>query len=194
VTHRSKSSAFAGPGPGSGGASVPSLPKTFSVSSPSSAPPPTGWSGVVLAGVEVEIAKYIGPVAKVLVRRAAKEHKDLESLVGSLMPAIDDLKERSAFARAVLGKPMTTPLRGVSRPAETTAPPATRPGELLSAADLERATKVLIGYIGPIGKVVAKRAATEGVSRRDFFAKVAGSLDSDATRERFMREAGFVEV
>jgi hypothetical protein len=32
------------------------------------------------------------------------------------------------------------------------------------------------------------------VSRRDFFAAVAGSLDSDAARERFMREAGFVEV
>jgi serine/threonine-protein kinase len=191
VTHRSRS-AFADPGPGSGGA-VPSQPKTFSVSSPS-APPPTGWSGVVLAGVEIEIAKYIGPVAKVLVRRAAKEHKDLESLVGSLMPAIDDLQERSAFARAVLGKPMTTPLRGVPKLAEGTPSPATRPGDVLSAADLERATKVLIGYIGPIGKVIAKRAATEGVSRRDFFAKVASSLDSDAVRERFMREAGFVEV
>ena len=193
VTHRSRS-AFADPGPGSGGA-VPSSPspKTFTVSS-SSAPPPTGWSGVVLAGVEVEIAKYIGPVAKVLVRRAAREHKDLESLVGALMPAIDDLKERSAFARAVLGKPMTTPLRGAPKPSEGTAPPATRPGDVLSAADLERATKLLIGYIGPIGKVIAKRAATEGVSRRDFFAKVAGSLDSDAQRERFMREAGFVEV
>ena len=193
VTHRSRS-AFADPGPGSGGATPSSpSPKTFTASS-SSAPPPTGWSGVVLAGVEVEIAKYIGPVAKVLVRRAAKEHKDLESLVGSLMPAIDDPKERSAFARAVLGKPMTTPLRGAPRPSESTAPPATRPGDALSAADLERATKLLIGYIGPIGKVIAKRAATEGVSRRDFFAKVAGSLDDDAVRERFMREAGFVEV
>jgi serine/threonine-protein kinase len=193
VTHRSRS-AFADAGPSSGGA-VPSSPspKTFTVSS-SSSPPPTGWSGVVLAGVEVEIAKYIGPVAKVLVRRAAKEHKDLESLVGSLMPAIDDPKERSAFARAVLGKPMTTPLRGAPKPSESTAPPATRPGDALSAADLERATKLLIGYIGPIGKVIAKRAATEGVSRRDFFAKVAGSLDNDAVRERFMREAGFVEV
>ncbi|HTP73026.1 MAG TPA: protein kinase [Burkholderiaceae bacterium] len=192
VTHRSRS-AFAEPGPGSGGAAPPA-PKTFSVSG-SSAPPPTGWSGVVLAGVEVEIAKYIGPVAKVLVRRAAKENKDLESLVGALMPAIDDPKERSAFARAVLGKPMTTPLRIAPKAAvESTAPPGTRPGDALSAADLERATKVLIGYVGPIGKVIAKRAATEGVSRRDFFARVAGSLDSDTLRERFMREAGFVEV
>jgi serine/threonine protein kinase len=195
VTHRSRS-AFA-EGTPSGGV-VPSLPKTFSVSS-SSAPPPTGWSGVVLAGVEVEIAKYVGPVAKVLVRRAAKEHKDLESLVGSLMPVIDDPKERSAFAKAVLGKPMTTPMRGAPRASDGTSltslssmTSGTRPGDVLSPAELERATKLLIGYIGPIGKVVAKRAASEGVSRRDFFTKVADALDSDATRERFMREAGFV--
>jgi serine/threonine-protein kinase len=184
-------------GGGSAAASVPSLPKTFSVSSPSSAPP-TGWSGVVLAGVELEIAKYVGPVAKVLVRRAAKEHKDLESLIGALMPAIDDLKERSAFAKAVLGKPMTTPLRGVPKGTDGTAmtamTSATRSADLLTPGELERVTKLLIGYIGPIGKVVAKRAAGDGVSRRDFFAKVADALDSDVTRERFMREAGFVEA
>ncbi|HSB23547.1 MAG TPA: serine/threonine-protein kinase [Burkholderiaceae bacterium] len=195
VTHRTRSTKFAEQGPGSGGASAPSPAGGFAQSS-LSGPPPTGWSSVVLSGVEVEIAKYVGPVAKVLVRRAAKEYKDLESLVGALMPAIDDLKERSAFARAVLGKPMTTPLRAAPAKApEATAPSTgTRPGDLLSPADLERATKVLIGYIGPIGKVIAKRAATEGVSRRDFFTKVASSLDNDAVRERFMREAGFVEV
>jgi serine/threonine-protein kinase len=200
VTHRSRSG-FGEAGAGSGGsgngagAAPPSLPKTYSVSG-SSAPPPTGWSGVVLSGVEVEIAKYVGPVAKVLVRRAAKEHKDLESLVGALMPAIDDPKERSDFARAVLGKPMTTPLRKAPKAAATefTTGPGTRPGDALSPTELERATRLLIGYIGPIGKVVAKRAAREGVSRRDFFAAVAGSFDSDAARERFMREVGFVEV
>jgi serine/threonine-protein kinase len=179
------------------GGGTPSLPKTFSVSSPS-APPPTGWSGVVLAGVEMEIAKYVGPVAKVLVRRAAKEHKDLESLVGALMPAIDDPKERSAFARAVLGKPMTTPLRAAPRASDGTAMTSisagTRPGDTLSAAELERATRLLIGYIGPIGKVVAKRAAGSGVSRREFFAAVANHFDSESSRERFMREVGFVEV
>ena len=195
VTARARATTAADtPGSGPG---VPSLPKTFSVSSPS-APPPTGWSAVVLSGVEIEIAKYVGPVAKVLVRRAAKEYKDLESLVGSLMPAIDDLKERAAFAKAVLGKPMTTPLRGAPKASDGTAMTSitsgTRPGDALTPAELERATKLLIGYIGPIGKVVAKRAASEGVSRRDFFAKVADALDSDVTRERFMREAGFVEA
>ena len=193
VTHRSRSPfADRSPGPSSGGGGTPSAPKTF-LQARARHHPPAGAASCWPAS-RSRSRKYIGPVAKVLVRRAAKEHKDLESLVGSLMPAVDDPKERSAFARAVLGKPMTTPLRGAPKSSEGTAPPATRPGDVLSAAELERATKLLIGYIGPIGKVVAKRAATEGVSRRDFFAKVASSLDNDAVRERFMREAGFVEV
>jgi len=40
----------------------------------------------------------------------------------------------------------------------------------------------------------SKLAQEKAVSRRDFFAAVAGSLDNDELRERFMREAGFVEV
>ncbi|HJW10720.1 MAG TPA: serine/threonine-protein kinase, partial [Albitalea sp.] len=57
---------------------TPSAPKTPS-SYPSSTPPPSGWSVPVLAGIEVEMARFVGPVAKVLVRRAAREHKDIDA-------------------------------------------------------------------------------------------------------------------
>jgi serine/threonine-protein kinase len=63
-------------------------------------------------------------------------------------------------------------------------------GPPLTAQDLERATRLLTTYIGPIAKVVTKRAAGEGISRREFFSRLAESLDSEAQRERFLREAG----
>ena len=63
-------------------------------------------------------------------------------------------------------------------------------GATMSDQDLERATRILTTFIGPIAKVVAKRAAGPNVSRRDFFARVAQSLDTEAQRERFLREAG----
>ena len=177
----------------------PSGPKSMSAPSPS-APPPTGWSAVVLAGVELEIARLVGPVAKVLVRRAAKEHKDLDSLVQALLPAIDAAGDRETFSRAVLGRSSTGPQSSsfgssqfvASRfgAASTSAPLTESPA--LTPQDLERATKLLIHYIGPIGKVVARRAAVDGVSRRDFFATVLNSIDGDDIRERFLREAGVV--
>lgn len=177
----------------------PSAPKSTSSPSPS-APPPTGWSTVVLAGVELEIARFVGPVAKVLVRRAAKEHKDLDSLVQALLPAIDAAGDRETFSRAVLGRSSTGPQSSsfgssqfvASRfgAASTSAPHTDSPA--LTPQDLERATKLLIHYIGPIGKVVARRAAVDGVTRRDFFATVLNSIDGDDVRERFLREAGVV--
>ena len=54
---------------------------------------------------------------------------------------------------------------------------------------MEHATRVLTRYIGPIARIVVKRAAADGMSRRDFLNQVAQSLDSDAQRERFLREA-----
>jgi serine/threonine-protein kinase len=48
---------------------------------------------------------------------------------------------------------------------------------------------VLTRYIGPIARVVVKRAAAGDVSRHDFLQQIAQSLDSDAKRERFLREA-----
>ena len=154
-----------------------------------STPPPTGWSGPVLAGVEIELARFVGPVARVLVRRAAQTHKDITSLTAAVVDTIERPQDRDAFTRAVTGAGLTA-LRSRSTPGpETPVPAAAGNGPPLTAADLEQATRLLTTYIGPIARVVAKRAATSGVSRRDFLNQVAQSLESDAQRERFLREA-----
>ena len=177
------------PTPGGEG-STPQSQKPPSLSSGGTAPPP-GWEVKVLSTVEVELARYVGPVAKVLVRRAARQHKNLPALVAALAVSIDASAERDAFARAVTG-------RGLQRvatlvPAEGTdvsAGETVMTGPPMTEQDMERATRVLTTFIGPIAKVIAKRAAGPNVSRRDFFARVAQSLDSEAQRERFLREAG----
>jgi serine/threonine-protein kinase len=68
-------------------------------------------------------------------------------------------------------------------------PPAAGADSPLTPVELEHATRVLTQYIGPIARVVTKRAAAAGVSRNDFLRQVAQSLDTDAKRERFLREA-----
>jgi serine/threonine-protein kinase len=143
----------------------------------------------VLSGIEAELAHYVGPVAKVLVRRAAAERKDLDSLVQALLGAIEERDDRASFTQAVLGRAVALPAV-LSHPEAAPAVAASTPGPPVSADDVERATRVLTTFIGPIARVVTKRAATDGTSRREFFAKVAQSLDTDAARERFLREAG----
>ncbi len=155
-------------------AGTPSLPKStppVSVSGGTSTPPPTGWSAPVLAGVEIELARFLGPVARVLVRRAAKTHREIEPLTVALVESLEPLRAR------------------VPTGPETPVPQTPTPGPPMTPEELEHATRLLTTYIGPIAKVVARRAAATGVSRREFLNVVAQSLDSDAQRERFLREA-----
>jgi len=136
--------------------------------------------------------RYVGPVAKVLVRRAARQHKSLPALVSALAVSIDASADREKFARAVTGRglqsvPALVPAEGTD---SSVGGETMMTGPAMSEQDLERATRLLTTFIGPIAKVVAKRAAGPNVSRRDFFARVAQSLDTEAQRERFLREAG----
>jgi serine/threonine-protein kinase len=55
-----------------------------SVAPPTDSAPPTNWDPAVLAQVEAALAKHVGPLAAVLVRRAAKDCQDLPSLQARL--------------------------------------------------------------------------------------------------------------
>jgi len=169
----------------------PSMPKggTPPIVVGTSTPPPTGWSTAVLAGVEVELARFVGPVAKVLVRRAAKNHREIDPLTAALLDSVEKTEDREAFVRAVTGKSLSALRARVSGGVETPVPRTPVPGPAMTPEELERATRLLTTYIGPIAKVVARRAAASGVSRADFLQQVAMSLDSEAQRERFLREA-----
>jgi serine/threonine protein kinase len=165
--------------------SNPLAPKR-STSFPSSTLAPSDWSTPVLAGIEIELARFIGPVAKVLVRRAARTHKDIDSLVTNLLTSLDRDEDRDAFARAVTGRPAGRP---APAPAPVQTDVARPPGPAVTPADVERTVLVLTRYIGPIARIVARRAAANGVSRQDFLNEVAQSLDNKAHRESFLREA-----
>jgi len=178
------------PGTPSAPRSLPLTAFSTPLVSATSTPPPTGWSAAVLAGVEIELARFVGPVAKVLVRRAAREHKQIDALTAALLESLERTEDREAFARAVTGRGLVAPPRTTPpTPRETPLPGSTPTGPPLTAADLEQATRLLATYIGPIARVVAKRAAANGLSRREFLNEVALSLDSDAQRERFLRDA-----
>lgn len=148
----------------------------------------------MLSGIEVELARFIGPVAKVLVRRAARKHKDINALVVGLLDSLDRTEDREAFARAVIGRGVELPPDSIaiavgSATAGTSAPPSMPVGAPVTPAEVDRAVKLLTSYIGPIAKVVAKRAAAGGVTRQVFLNEVARSLESEAQRERFLRDA-----
>lgn len=166
-------------------AGTPSVPRS-SATQATSTPPPTGWSATVLAGIELQLARFVGPVAKVLVRRAARNQQRVDSLVNELLENIDAAADREAFVKLVLGPGGGTPVAGLqaSGPAANASA-----GPAVSDEDVERAIRLLTVYIGPIAKVVVRRAAAGGASRQQFLDQVAQSLETEAERERFLRDS-----
>src|SRR6266404_1841756 len=174
-----------------GASSMPGTPRESS-----SQPPSTntligaGWNMDVLAQIEKKLTRFVGPIAKVMVRRAAKKTRDVASLTQWLTERISSPADRIQFLKEAGVHPTQATLPPRSAPdaasmgERRTGAPAQKPNPL-TPEDVTRASQVLTVFMGPIAPVVAKRAAKPGSSRDEFIAVLAAQL-SDADRARFL--------
>jgi serine/threonine-protein kinase len=154
--------------------------------------PPPGWDAAVLKQIEQQLMRIVGPVAKVMIRRGATRTTDIDTLYRQLAESLTNPTERSAF---LAGRQR---LQGVPRsePGATTVlapkaqPQATGQTVQLTPDAIEQATRRLSSYLGPIAKVVAKRAATQATSRRHFHMLLAEQLTDPKERARFLHDVG----
>ena len=143
----------------------------------------------VLARVEGALAECIGPLARVLVRKAAKTAADLPALCQALDVALPDA-QRATF-RKRLGdvggpaSPLPAPTTSAARP--PAAPPGaqTASGRPLSPGVLAEATDRLAIYIGPVARLLVNRAAKEATSTKDLYERLAAHIDDPRARRRF---------
>jgi len=150
--------------------------------------PPPGWDPVVLRQIEQQLARLVGPVAKVMVSRAATATTDISRLYRMIAEKLASPDERTAFLAGRAKLKGTAP-----RDTEATAAqerPATGMTVQLTPAAIEDGTRRLTAYVGPIAKVVAKRASTQASSRRHFFQLLAESIADPRERARFLKETG----
>ena len=145
-------------------------------SSPPSTPVPTGWDEAVLASLERELAPHIGPVARVVVRRAARGQTDLSKVRNIAAQSIADLDARERFL-AGGSSASPTPKRTTSTTFPPTLPYEGVPdGSLLRPEDVAKAEAALAGSLGPIAKVVARRCAAQAATREQFILRVLEQL------------------
>ena len=153
--------------------------------------PPPGWDAEVLKQIEQQLSRIVGPVAKVMVKRGATSTSDIDRLYRILGENLTNADDRAGF---LAGRRL---LKGVPpREAGGTTVPgaATLAGTgltvQLTAEAIEQGTKRLIPYLGPIAKVVSKKAATQATSRRHFYLLLAEQLTDPGDRARFLRDVG----
>ena len=140
----------------------------------------------VLTRIEGALAECLGPLARVLVRKAAKTAPNLGALCQQLDGNLTD-PQRVAFRRR-LGDIAGPPPAAAPPPRPAAAVPAapTGPGRPLSPEVLAEATDRLAIHIGPVAKLLVTRAAKQARSTKDLYERLAAHIDDPRDRQRFV--------
>ena len=148
----------------------------------------TGWDASELKRIEIALATHVGPLARVMVQRAARECRNAAELTTRLAEQLPTADERGAFlamAGAVSGAAPSGTARNV---AAATPDVSGAASGLLSEPVVEQALKILTHRIGPIAKVLVKKAAQQGGSRAQFFARLAARVEQADERAQLLAE------
>jgi len=149
-----------------------------------------GWNADALGNIEKELASYIGPLARVLVKKAASTANSPEELYIMLAAHLERESDRKRFLAGRPGAVEKSAPNQVTGESSVTNIEVTRPHSELAQADIDRAARVLARYVGPIAGVLTKRAAPRADSPRTLYQLLAKHLDNDADRESFLRDCG----
>jgi serine/threonine-protein kinase len=174
--------------------------------------PAPAWDDDTLHTAELELARALGPMAKLIVRKAASQTHDRLELCSILAGNILDPEMRRKFVDAfnatgsgVRARLSAADARGTTGSSPSghahprTGAPASVPGTAhprdtgthgpaLEPAFVDQITARLAVYIGPIASVVTKRAARDAKNRSDFLRRVAENLGTG--KGAFLREVG----
>ena len=147
---------------------------------------PTGWDETQLADLEKLLMQHIGPVGKVLVRRAARGHTDLAEVRDHVAHGIVDRELRERFIAAstpLVGHAPALATQQRTRPFAETLPVGGHENEPLHADDPDKAAAVMAASLGPIARVLAKKSATRSTTREQFVADILSNLHAGRRRE-----------
>jgi sulfate permease, SulP family len=142
-----------------------------------------------------ELARYVGPVGKVLALRAAARCDSASELYRLLALELSSADDRAAFLlhrpEPEAERPPTPPqARGDALALVTPQPAAPSPGMALTPDILEQATRDLSSYLGPLSKLLVSRAHAKAVDREHLYRLLARHLANATQRETFLLAAG----
>ncbi|MCH8614844.1 toll/interleukin-1 receptor domain-containing protein [Sphingomonas sp. SM33] len=139
----------------------------------------------VIASATRQLATVVGPIAQILVKKAASEAASVERLYDLLSLHIQVEDERERFMDSAPQRHI--PSGNLAR--STEAMLAAAKGVQINGDDLERLGKILSSYLGPVGILIARRERKACGSLRDFRQRLATTLRNRRDREEFSRRA-----
>jgi len=122
------------------------------------------WDPAELQRLERALATHVGPMARVMVRDAARTHHDATSLASAVSHHIADDSRRHQFMEQARGRSQVTPVGSPMASGATPLPhathaPAVPAGVALTEDFKNHVALVITRKMGPIARVMVKRAA-----------------------------------
>jgi eukaryotic-like serine/threonine-protein kinase len=137
-----------------------------------------------LQALEHKLTDYVGPIARILVRTTSGRSRSVADLCSQLALSIADGAEREQFRREV-----NLLIRSRSAVADGASPPGagTARSHRLPEHELERVQEALAQYIGPIARVLVRRATADASSVEALWLSLSNHIESPAERSAFLR-------
>jgi serine/threonine-protein kinase len=160
------------------------------------------WLHAVGPDLQVALSTQIGPVAKLVLKNTAREALDLDDLCARLLPHIgsdagraqfqDELREiKKKHGLSTLGTMGARTLghtganTGATQLTQMTGMPTLLQ---LSPELMEAAQQKLAVYVGPIARILVKRASKMTGNADEFYRLLAENLPDAQDRARFLRD------
>jgi eukaryotic-like serine/threonine-protein kinase len=168
--------------------SVPVLAATPPPTAPEAAPTtPPVHDDVWLTALEALLSTHLGPVARLVVRDAARRSADKVALVARIAAEALDADERDAFlARARAMLPASNETVVAEKPEAKVLP--VLGNTPMAPGVVEAAQKLLTEHIGPIAAVIVRRAAAHAASRESFFTELADQAGEDTDPKQLLAQ------
>ena len=152
------------------------------------------WDAHDIQAIAQRLAQNVGPIARVIVARSLPDADNLAALIRLLAKSIPAADDRNQFLHDVARFDRSAAAEGEAAPrpdAGMATPSADRPcdagGRQLRIADtsLGEIEKALARHIGPIAKVVLKRAVAQSGTADELCASLLSHIEREDDRLQF---------
>jgi serine/threonine-protein kinase len=132
------------------------------------------WPPEWMAQLEERLASHVGPVATLLLRRASASAADVDALRERLLTYLPDGAARREF-NSLLSHMETSASRAL-------------PAQKISVEQANDAARQLTTYLGPIARVIARRAAASAPDMQTFHVRLLDAVPQQKDRDALRRE------
>jgi serine/threonine-protein kinase len=138
-----------------------------------------------LAKLESDLRPTLGPIARHVVTKTARECLSLEQLQQRLAEQIPETRQREAFLRLCQAQTATSsPVRPATEgpPSGSTLPPA----GTLDPGEIERLKQRLAVFLGPIARHLVDKQALRAKTVQELYQALAAEIPSERDRRAFL--------